>query len=170
MPQIIIIRHAKSDWSSFNSDFERGLNERGYRSCEIISRELKKKINLPDKFLISPAKRAQLTFEEIFFSWFQNKSIFQLTYNEEILYGGSKIDILNLIKQNFSGIQTGVVIGHNPVLSELINDMAYKNKKLLPYNLVTAGCIILDYESSDYVNSNFKDGVVKEYIFPRQFM
>jgi hypothetical protein len=77
LPQIIIIRHAKSDWSSFNSDFERGLNERGYRSCEIISRELKKKINLPDKFLISPAKRAQLTFEEIFFSWFQNKSIFQ---------------------------------------------------------------------------------------------
>ena len=48
--------------------------------------------------------------------------------------------------------------------------MAFKNKKLLPYNLVTAGCIILDYESSDYVNSNFKDGVVKEYIFPRQFM
>ena len=44
------------------------------------------------------------------------------------------------------------------------------SKKLLPYNLVTAGCIILDYESSDYVNSNFKDGVVKEYIFPRQFM
>ena len=66
MPQIIIIRHAKSDWSSFNSDFERGLNERGYRSCEIISRELKRRINLPDKFLVSPAKRAQLTFEEIF--------------------------------------------------------------------------------------------------------
>ena len=85
MPQIIVIRHAKSDWSSFNSDFERGLNERGYRSCDIISRELKKRINLPDKFLISPAIRAQLTFEEIFFSWFQNKSIFQLTNNEEIL-------------------------------------------------------------------------------------
>ena len=108
--------------------------------------------------------------EKIFFSWFQNKSISQSTYNEEILYGGSKIDILNLIKQNFSGIQTGVVIGHNPVLSELINDMAFKNKKILPSNLVTAGCIIFDYESSDYVNSNFKDGVVKEYIFPRQFM
>tara|TARA_B100001057_G_scaffold182571_1_gene183291 strand:- start:254 stop:481 length:228 start_codon:yes stop_codon:yes gene_type:complete len=75
-----------------------------------------------------------------------------------------------LIKQNFSGIQTGFVIGHNPVLSELINDIAFKNKKLLPSNLVTAGCIIFDYKSSDYVNSNFKDGVVKEYIFPRQFM
>ena len=134
LPQIIIIRHAKSDWSSFNSDFERGLNERGYRSCEIISRELKRRINLPDKFLVSPAKRAQLTFEEIFFSWIQNKSNFQSTYNEEILYGGSKFDILNLIKQNFSGIQTGVVIGHNPVLSELINDMAFKNKKY--YHLI----------------------------------
>lgn len=170
MPQIIIIRHAKSDWSSFNSDFERGLNERGYRSCEIISRELKKRIKLPNKFLVSPAKRAQLTFEEIFFSWVDNKSIYQLSSNEEIIYDGSKFDILNLIKQNFSGIQTGVLIGHNPVLTELINDMAFKNKKLLPYNLVTAGCIIFDYESSDYVNSNFKDGIVKEYIFPKQFM
>ena len=170
MPQIIIIRHAKSDWSSFNSDFERGLNERGYKSCEIISLELKKRINFPDKFLVSPAKRAQLTFEEIFFSWPQNKSIYQLTSSEEILYGGSKVDILNLIKQNFSGIQTGILIGHNPVVSELINDMAFKNKKLLPDNLVTAGCVIFDYESSDYVNSNFKDGIVKEYIFPRQFI
>ncbi len=169
MSQIIIIRHAKSDWSSFNSDFERGLNERGYKSCEIISRELKKRINTPDKFLVSPAKRAQLTFEEIFFSWVQNKSILQLTYNDKILYGGSKFDILNLIKTSFSGIQTGVLIGHNPVLSELINDMAYKNKKLLPFNLVTAGCIIFEYKSSNYIQSNFEDGVVKEYIFPRQF-
>ena len=78
--------------------------------------------------------------------------------------------VLNLIKQNFLGIHTSVLIRHNPVLTELINDMAFKNKKLLPYNLVTAGCIIFDYESSDYVNSNFKDGIVKEYIFPRQFM
>ena len=98
------------------------------------------------------------------------KSIFQLTSSEEILYGGSKFDILNLIKQNFSGIQTGILIGHNPVLTELINDMAFKNKKLLPYNLVTAGCIIFDYESSNDVNSNFKDGIVKEYIFPKQFI
>ena len=108
--------------------------------------------------------------KKYFFHGSKIKVIFNQLIIEEILYGGSKFDILNLIKQNFSGIQTGVVIGHNPVLSELINDMAFKNKKLLPYNLVTAGCIILDYESSDYVNSNFKDGVVKEYIFPRQFM
>ena len=80
MPQIIIIRHAKSDWSSFNSDFERGLNERGYRSCEIISRELKKRIKLPNKFLVSPAKRAQLTFEEIFFSWVQKKKYFSINF------------------------------------------------------------------------------------------
>ena len=52
---------------------------------------------------------------------------------------------------------------------EEVYQMVY-DKKILPSNLVTAGCIIFDYESSDYVNSNFKDGIVKEYIFPRQFM
>ena len=114
MSQIIIIRHAKSDWSSFNSDFERGLNERGYRSCEIISRELKRRINRPDKFLVSPAKRAQLTFEEIFFSWVQNKSIYQSTSNEEILYGGSKFDILSssivIIGYSIPGYALGVLL------------------------------------------------------------
>ena len=102
MPQIIIIRHAKSDWSSFNSDFDRGLNERGYKSCKIISRELKKRINIPDKYLVSPAKRAQLTHEEIFFSWHKQHDIHKLTTNEDKLYGGSLNNILESIKINFS--------------------------------------------------------------------
>ena len=170
MPQIIIIRHAKSDWSSFNSDFDRGLNERGYKSCEIISRELKKRINIPDKYLVSPAKRAQLTHEEIFFSWHKQHDIHKLTTNEDKLYGGSLNNILESIKINFSNIETGVVIGHNPILNELLHYLAFKNKKLLPYNLVTTACVIIEYYNNKYIVSNFQDGAVKEYIFPKQFL
>ena len=43
MANIIAIRHAESDWSSYGSDFDRSLNKIGYKSCEVISQELKKK-------------------------------------------------------------------------------------------------------------------------------
>ena len=36
-------RHAKSDWSGNVNDLQRGLNKRGYNSCRVISKELKKK-------------------------------------------------------------------------------------------------------------------------------
>ena len=69
MSKLILIRHAKSDWSGNVNDLQRGLNKRGYNSCRVISKELKKRINKPDLFLISPALRAKLTYENIFLNW-----------------------------------------------------------------------------------------------------
>ena len=169
MPEIIIIRHAKSDWSSFNSDFERGLNKRGYKSCQIISQELKKLINTPGKFLISPAKRAQLTFEEIFFTWYKEEELIDKFKTEKALYGGSIKNIVQSMKKNFSGVETCVVIGHNPILNELIQYLASYNKDLIPTNLVTCGCIKIEYKNNFYSKNNFTDGLVSDYIYPRKF-
>ena len=55
MSKLILIRHAKSDWRGNVNDLQRGLNKRGYNSCKVISEELKKRIDKPDLFLISPA-------------------------------------------------------------------------------------------------------------------
>ena len=170
MSYIVILRHAKSDWSSFDDDFNRGLNNRGYNSCKIISRELKKRINLPDKFLVSPAKRTQMTHLEIFHSWYQNDDLYKKTFNEKKLYSDNINNIIESIKLNFSNIETGVIIGHNPVLSDLIFKLAHKNLELLPLNLVTAGSVIIEYENSNYTESSLKKGVVKDYIFPKQFV
>ena len=69
MSKLILIRHAKSDWSGNVNDLQRGLNKRGYNTCKVISEELKKRIHKPDLFLISPALRAQLTYENISVSY-----------------------------------------------------------------------------------------------------
>ena len=44
MSKIVVIRHAKSDWHSNTSDFERVINKEGQKSCQIISQELKKEL------------------------------------------------------------------------------------------------------------------------------
>ena len=170
MPEVVIIRHAKSDWSSFNSDFDRGLNKRGYKSCQIISHELKKLINFPGKFLVSPAKRAQLTFEEIFFPWYKEKELSEISKTEDALYVGSIKNIIDSMKRHFSGVETCVVIGHNPILYELLLHISAFNKDLIPMNLVTCGCVKIEYKNNLYYKNNFTQGIVSQYIYPKQFI
>ena len=78
MSKLILIRHAKSDWSGNVNDLQRGLNKRGYNSCKVISEALKKRIDKPDLFLISPASRAQLTYENIFLNWDNKDKFYRL--------------------------------------------------------------------------------------------
>ena len=60
MSKLTIIRHAKSDWNGNVNDLERGLNKRGFNSCKIISKELKKRIDKPDLFLISHCTKSKI--------------------------------------------------------------------------------------------------------------
>ena len=58
MKFLVLIRHGKSSWKSFNSDFERPLIQRGIEDISLIAR---KSISiLPTHFIIwsSSAKRA----------------------------------------------------------------------------------------------------------------
>lgn len=170
MGKIIVIRHAKSDWSSYGSDFDRGLNKRGYKSCKIISQQLKKRIEkVPDKFLVSPAKRAQLTHQEIFSSWYNDYNLDKFTVVENSLYSGSNKIVLESIKDHLSGSDLSIIIGHNPILNELLYDISKKGQNLIPSNFATAGCVIIEYKSSKYDVTSFNDGLILEYLQPRQF-
>ena len=109
MSKLILIRHAKSDWSGNVNDLQRGLNKRGYNSCKVISEELKKRIDKPDLFLISPALRAQLTYENIFLNW-DNKDNFLSI--EEDLYHASIDQIKKKLTSKVLGFSTVVVISY----------------------------------------------------------
>jgi phosphohistidine phosphatase len=55
MKQLLLIRHAKSDWNAPSSgDFDRPLNDRGKRDAPVMAhRLLTKKIKI-DAFIASP--------------------------------------------------------------------------------------------------------------------
>lgn len=61
MFEILLTRHAKSDWNSHTSDIDRPLNSRGVEDALHMSDYLNS-INLrPDKIVASPASRAHET-------------------------------------------------------------------------------------------------------------
>jgi phosphohistidine phosphatase len=64
MKTIILVRHSKSSHTlGFSSDFERPLNDRGFREASEMGKKLFKKKILIDQFVSSPALRAKTTAE-----------------------------------------------------------------------------------------------------------
>lgn len=61
MKRVILVRHAKSDWSVDSDDFDRPLNERGKRDAPMMAARLQKRKIPIDAFVSSPAKRALRT-------------------------------------------------------------------------------------------------------------
>lgn len=56
------MRHAKSSWGDPSlPDFDRPLNDRGKRDAPFMAEKLKNRIETPDLFITSPAKRAKKT-------------------------------------------------------------------------------------------------------------
>ena len=166
MSKLTIIRHAKSDWRSNVNDLQRGLNKRGFNSCTVISKELKKRIDKPDLFLISPALRAKLTYENIFLNW-DNKDNF--LFIEKDLYYASTDQIKKKLKAKVIGFRNVVIIGHNPILNSLMYQLATTEHNKLPTNLVTCGVVMIEYSENNFKPPDFTNGEVVDYFFPRMF-
>lgn len=64
MKTIMLVRHAKSSHTfGVSSDFDRPLNERGFREASEMGKRLFKKNTVIDQFVSSPAIRAKSTAE-----------------------------------------------------------------------------------------------------------
>lgn len=167
MSKLTLIRHAKSDWNDNVSDLQRGLNKRGFNSCKVISKELKKRIDKPDLFLISPALRAKLTYENIFLNWDSKDNFLSI---EEDLYHSSIDQIKKKLTAKVLGHSNVVIIGHNPILNSLMYQLTTTGHNKLPTNLVTCGVVIIEYPENIFKLPNFSNGQVIDYFFPKMYM
>ncbi|MDX2191168.1 MAG: histidine phosphatase family protein [Bacteroidota bacterium] len=119
MPKnLILVRHAKSDWSiQGQRDFDRTLNERGFRDAPKMGyRFAERKLKI-DKLISSPAERAKLTAE--FFAEQLKIDANEIEYNENI-YDASVRILMNEVNQLNDQLNTVVIFGHNPGLSYFI--------------------------------------------------
>jgi phosphohistidine phosphatase len=146
--KLIIMRHAKSDWSEENrSDFDRPLTIRGKKSAKSIGKWLKKNQYNMDRVICSPALRAkqtcQLVLEELGVT--QNNVLW-----ETEVYDASLNHLLSLINRYSQGTHTLFIMGHNPGLDQLL---CYLSRDPPSVNssgkLLTTGSVaVLDYGSA----------------------
>lgn len=115
--QLFIMRHAKSDWDTPVSDFDRPLNKRGREAIESMGAWLHKQNLRLDALYASPARRAASTATGI--APFLAYSPEAIRW-EPRLYHASLDTLLILLKDWLFADKTILLIGHNPGLESLV--------------------------------------------------
>lgn len=143
MKKIILIRHAKSDWDNPSlPDYDRPLAARGLDDAPKMATSLKNREIKIDGILSSTAKRAKQTAQitaqvlgvpEENIQW------------DRSLYHASADHLLHVIQAQQADLQTLILVGHNPGLTELIVRLGVRLD-----NLPTAGQFTFKVLSDDW--------------------
>jgi len=117
MKTLLILRHAKSDWSEeARDDHDRPLNARGKRDAPRIGRLLADEGLLPDHIISSTAKRARRTAKKVAAAAGFDGPL-ELT---AALYLAAPEQYLAALRGVAEPEQTVMVVGHNPGLESLL--------------------------------------------------
>lgn len=112
---LILFRHAKSDWSTGEADFDRPLNPRGHRQAPEAGRWLADNIDAIDLAVVSPANRARKTWE---LASAELSRAPQTRFDDRV-YGASVTGLLDVVRELPTDASTVVLVGHNPGFEDL---------------------------------------------------
>ncbi len=118
MKTLILVRHAKSDWTQDVPDFNRPLNERGHHTAPRMARFLKEQGIAIDHFVSSPAKRALTTCR--YFAETYNQSAIR---KAEDLYEPHHEDFVHTLLNLSDTYQSAALFSHNPGISEFASSL-----------------------------------------------
>lgn len=164
MKELILVRHAKSDWGGeFLKDIDRPLNERGYDDAYILSDWYKKNKALPDLILSSPATRAMNTALIFLRSLQLDLSKFQL---DETIYESSVKTLISIIKKQNQKVQTLLLAGHNPGITDLTNMLT---PDLFFDNVPTCAIISIKFDIKKWEALEPGKGKLNYYQYPKNY-
>ncbi len=122
MKNLFVVRHAKSSWANMGQDdFDRPLNDRGFRDAPNMAQRLHDKGFRMDAIVSSPARRA-LTTARYFAEQFghEPKNITQI----ERLYHASSATFYDVIAKELNDSWESVTLfSHNPGITNFVNSL-----------------------------------------------
>lgn len=138
MKTLIIVRHAKSSWETSLPDFERPLNDRGERDAPNMAKRLKEKKVYPDLMITSPATRAAETCRV--FAGILGFSENKVLHLKELYHASEDtiFNIVNRLKDMNDKEEVVLMFGHNPGLTEFVNQLTEERIDNVPTTGVVA--------------------------------
>lgn len=121
MKQLVILRHGKAEQDTMDKDdYDRVLSDRGSRNVTNMGTFILKKWGVPDLILSSSARRAHdtaiLAAESLGYPQEDIKT-------DQNLYFAPSRWIVNVISKLSDDVNRCLYVGHNPGVTELINDL-----------------------------------------------
>ena len=120
MKTLLLLRHAKSSWNNpALDDHERPLNKRGRRDGPRMGELLRQHGLIPELVISSDAVRARLTAEAVTEAARYAGEILL----DQHLYMASPAEILSVLSKIPGSADTVMIVGHNPGLEELVEQL-----------------------------------------------
>ena len=162
MLRLVLLRHAKSSWDDIRlDDFDRPLAPRGVRNVPEMGRRLAQRGLTIDLVISSTAVRALATARGV---------AREIGYREDRireapeLYLASPDEILAVIRAVPAGIDTLMVIGHNPGFTELANRL----DDIRIDNMPTAAMLCVEFTATAWANINPAEAQLCWFDYPRK--
>jgi phosphohistidine phosphatase len=127
MKQLFLLRHAKSSWDDSELvDHDRPLAPRGRRAAKLIAEHVGRERVRPALVLCSSARRTRETLERIAPALGEGIPV----HIERELYGASEQRLLERLQAIEDGVESLLLIGHNPGVEQLALSLAGSGEKL----------------------------------------
>lgn len=164
--RLILLRHAKSAYPTGVADADRPLNPRGVAAAGRIGTYLAAEGLVPDRVLVSPARRTAETWEGV-------KAHVKAASAETVpsLYDAPARRILDAIHGAPKEARTLLVIGHNPGLADLAILLASNGSKegraAMRAKFPTAALAVIDFEAAGWDALDVSGGTLDRFVTPR---
>jgi phosphohistidine phosphatase len=146
MKTIYIVRHAKSSWDFPHlSDHERPLIEKGKKRTKLINKYLTDNKITVDMMLSSHATRAIETAGIIARAIAYPKGLIRI---DPMIYHTTSDRIAEQFYDLSDDIKSAMLVGHNPTLTNFVNDFIDPKIDWLP----TSAVVCLQFEADKWVN------------------
>ncbi len=164
MKTLLLMRHAKSDWSSgASSDHARPLNDRGRKAAPTVGSFLKDHTGTPPLIIASTAERARQTAELVAeASGYQGEIVLR-----DILYTGQPADYLNTVKQLTDRLDFCLLIGHNPLLEQTVSLMLSGHEHRIQVVMPTAAVVCISFDTASWKEISPGDGLLRWMRIPK---
>lgn len=156
MKRLILMRHAKSDWSgAATSDHDRGLNQRGRRSADAMGKWMQANGYRPDHVLCSDATRTRETLSRL------GLEDVQITFSSDLYLANPDV-MLGAIRSRSEDCI--MMVAHNPGCAILAATLLVEPSfEAYP----TCATLVADFDISDWHHLQRHTGRTTAFVVPR---
>ncbi len=168
MRRLMLLRHAKSDWSAASQDdIDRVLSARGRSAAPRVGEYMAQHGLVPDHALISSAQRTQETWELIATAY---KTVPSSSIEPRV-YDASPDKLLRVIQETDADVHSLLVVGHNPAMEELADSLVATgdpvSRDQMDEKFPTAALAVIDFPTDTWREIAPGTGRLDRFVTPR---
>ncbi|MCA0939210.1 histidine phosphatase family protein [Salipiger pacificus] len=162
MKRLILMRHAKSDWSVGMPDHARPLNARGRKSAKALGDWLRAQDILPDQVLCSSAARTRETLDLLNLGEV-------MTRFEDRLYLAAPATLLKGLQGASS--ETVLILAHNPGIGDFAQGIVERGPDHPKFGAYPTGAtLVADFETGDWSDVRMGSARCHAFAVPRDLL